>query len=570
MTQEEQKESYKRMEQWVRGQFKEVSIQITREVAEPEERMLPMRDGICLKTVIWLPEHGDREEAFPTILVRSCYPQQEPILRIRAEEYAKRGFGFVYQWCRGTGGSQGEWEPNVNERNDGLDTVSWLAQHPFVKNIGYWGDSYLALTGWCMADAVPDKVKTMCLGVYGVDRHTSAYKDGLFRMDVLTSWARENAGRAIAADNESSYLYRPQNQVDEKLWGVRLDWYRDWISNPERSADYWNQGFWGMLKEIPSRVKIPILIREGWYDHHLGSSLVSYESLSAEAKAHSVLQIGPWNHSYMPVIPEEDTSRLMDDSAAAPMEWFYDILVKGQAPKGMRREYVIGEDRWIEKREAAEPSEKSFYLWKNGTLEEKPGENGQRTYYYDPENPVRSHGAEALLANMAENGSLLQPGPDYREDVLSFVSGELEEKLLVQGSIRVRLFVSSDAEDTAFTAKVMEVFPDGRTVNVRGSITTLAFRGGSGHRQEYVPGQIVEVRIQMWDIAWCFRKGSRIRVDISSSDFPQYAVHSNYPGLWSDQERTKKARQTVYMGLQHPSAVILPVHNNGVHNDSAL
>nr|WP_300838377.1 CocE/NonD family hydrolase [uncultured Acetatifactor sp.] len=99
----------------------------------------------------------------------------------------RKGFGFVYQSCRGTGGSQGEWESNVNERNDGLDTVNWLAEQPFVKNIGYWGDSCLALIGWCMADAVPDKVKTMCLGVYGVERHTSAYKDGLFRMDISSS-----------------------------------------------------------------------------------------------------------------------------------------------------------------------------------------------------------------------------------------------------------------------------------------------------------------------------------------------------------------------------------------------
>lgn len=549
----------KRMEQWVRGQFERVSVQITRSAGMPEERMLPMRDGTCLKTIIQLPERRDDGEQLPTILVRSCYPGQEPILRIRAEEFVKRGFGFVYQWCRGTGGSQGKWEPNVNERNDGLDTVNWLAGQPFVKNIGYWGDSYLALTGWCMADAVPEKVKTMCLGVYGVDRHTSAYKDGLFRVDVLTSWARENAGAAIAADNEASYLFRPQKDVDEKLWGVHLDWYRDWISSPERTADYWKQGFWGMLREIPQKVKIPLLIREGWYDHHLGSALVSYRRLSEEAKKHSVLQIGPWNHNYMPVIPEEETSQLKDDSAAAPLEWFYKILVKGEVPQGGIKEYVIGEDRWAEKKDMGETAGKTFYLCENGSLTEEAGKDGQRTYCYDPKNPVRSHGAESLLADMKENGSFLQPGPNYRDDVLSFVSGVLDEKLFVEGSIKVRLFVSSDAEDTAFTAKVMEVFPDGRTVNVRGSITTLAFRNGSDYRQGYEPGRIVEADIQMWEIAWCFRKGSRIRVDISSSDFPQYAVHTNFPGLWSLQEKTKKANQSIYMGLQYPSAVILPV-----------
>ena len=210
MEREEQQDRDSFMAQWARRQFESVSVSVTRQTGAEEERMLPMRDGIRLKTVIWLPQPMEKEEQFPAILVRSCYAQQEPILRIRAEEFVKRGFAFVYQWCRGTGGSEGKWEPNVNERADGLDTVTWLAGQPFVKNIGYWGDSYLALTGWCMADAVPEKVKTMCLGVYGVDRHISAYQDGLFRMDVLTSWARENAGTAVRADNEASYLFRPQ------------------------------------------------------------------------------------------------------------------------------------------------------------------------------------------------------------------------------------------------------------------------------------------------------------------------------------------------------------------------
>ena len=352
-------------------------------------------------------------------------------------------------------------------------------------------------------------------------------------------------------------------EVDEKLWGVHLDWYRDWIGNPERAADYWEQGFWGMMREIPAKVKIPLLIRDGWYDHHLGSCLASYRSLSAEAKRHSILQIGPWNHSYMAVIPEEETSQLTDYSVSTPMEWFYQILVKGEEPDGLIKEYVIGEDRWIEKKVEEEPLWKQFYLCEDGTLSEAATDkDGSRTYCYDPENPVRSHGAESLLADMKENGSFLQPGPDYREDVLSFVSERLDEKLLVEGSIIVRLFVSSDAEDTAFTAKVMEVLPDGRTVNVRGSITALAFRNGAERRQEYVPGQIVEARIRMWDIAWCFRIGSRIRIDISSSDFPQYAAHSNYPGIWSAHDKVRKACQTVHMGGQYPSVVVLPSYNN--------
>ena len=202
------------------------------EVGKSWSVMLPMSDSICLETKIWLPDQEQKD--YPVILKRNCYSMQIPMLEQQAKEYARRGFGFVVQSCRGTMESEGVWEPNVNERQDGLDTLEWLSKQPFVRNIGYWGDSYLALTGWCMLDAVPEKVKTMFLGVYGIDRHTSAYQDGMLRHDVLTSWAKENAGKPIDADTMESYRFRPQMEVDEKLWGVRLDWYRDWISNPDR------------------------------------------------------------------------------------------------------------------------------------------------------------------------------------------------------------------------------------------------------------------------------------------------------------------------------------------------
>ena len=185
---------------------------------------------------------------------------------------------------------------------------------------------------------------------------------------------------------------------------------------------------------------------------------------------------------------------------------------------------------------------------------------GEVSYIYDPADPVPSHGAESCFKQIREIGSLYQPECGYRKDVVSFVSGVYEKPLCILGSMEVRLFVSSDAEDTAFTAKIMEVFADGRCVNIRGSITTLAYRNGSAVRQTYEPGRVEEICIVMWPIAWQTHPGSRIRVDISSSDFPQYAAHSNYPGVWSLQEKTKPALQTVYTGDRYDSRVILPLY----------
>ena len=543
------------------GLYNELEIKPFCEVKDPIEYMVQMSDGINLRTVVFLPKG---REHVPVVLQRTCYPQNEAICNLHAAEYCRRGFGFVVQWCRGINGSEGEWEPNVYDRQDGLDTVNWLSDMPFCDSIGYWGDSYLAYTGWCMADSVPEKVRTMYLGVYGCLRHTSAYKDGLFRQDILTAWAMGNAGRKIEADYLESCRFRPQAEVDEKLWGLRLNWYRDWITHTDRADEYWKEGLWGRLAEVPAKLKIPVYIREGWYDHHLGSALESCERLSEFAAAHSTIQIGPWNHGYGKAVTK-NTDKLVDDSVSAPFEWFTRILVNNELPEAKTAMYCIGADSWIyaDGYPLKPESEKKYYLSaleNRKSIEREPVSDSSVSFVYDPENPVMSHGAESLFATQSEVGSILQPEPDYRSDVVSFVSGPLAEDITCAGKIKVKLFVSSDAADTAFTAKLMETDAEGNTVNVRGTITTLAFRNGADIRQKYTPGEIVPVTLEMWDIAWLFKKGVRLRLDISSSDFPQYSVHPNAEGIWSLQEKTKKAHQTIYCGEKYPSEISLPMY----------
>ena len=539
-------------------------------IRERREIMFPLSDGVKLRTILWLPEGDD---PFPTIVQRVCYPQMEYILEIIAREYCKRGYVFLIQWCRGTGGSEGTWEPNVNERQDGLDTLQWLNDQSFVDCIGFWGNSYLAFTGWVLADVVPPKVRSMYLGVYGTDRYTSAYKDGMFRQDILTAWAMENTGSPIHADYLESYLYRPQIEVDEKLWNVRLDWYRDWIGNADRDCSYWSQGFWKMLKDIPGKVNIPVFIRDGWYDHHLGSALVSYEDLSVEAKEHSILQLGPWNHEYQVALSHQSTDELIDDSVQSVLDWFELTLKKKILPDKEIREYVIGADTWKIAKVFPPPVKRvrTLYFNTEACLGNKYGLQEVMTdfdksfvqYVYDPENPVYSHGGESLLHTKAEVGSLLQLKCGYRKDIISFVSGVFAESFEIHGAIVVKLFVSSDAADTAFSAKVMEIFQDEKVVNIRGSLSTLAYRKGTGKRETYIPSDIVEIDLVMWAIAWKIQAGSSLRIDISSSDFPQYSIHSNYPGNWALQDKTKKAYQTIYSGKDFPSCVELPCDENG-------
>ncbi len=261
---------------------------------------------------------------------------------------------------------------------------------------------------------------------------------------------------------------------------------------------------------------------------------------------------------------------LGDDSVQSPLDWFEQLLIKKEMPEKVVYTYCIGADKWEKWNQFSVPAagKKIIYLdaeqenskGKTLTKECAPGQSNV-SFIYDPQNPVISHGAESLFSSQSGVGSLIQPECGYREDVVSFISGTIVDPVEIGGKIRVKLYVSSDVQDTAFSAKLMEIFEDGTTVNIRGTITTLAYRNGRTERGDYTPGEIVEINLEMWDISWMLKKGSKLRLDISSSDFPQYSIHSNFPGNWAMQKETQKAVQTIYTGEDYPSAIEIPYIN---------
>lgn len=527
--------------------------------AGEEQIMLPSSDGVRLRTEIFRPD--GIPAPWPVVVTRTCYPFSWPQTAALGREYAKRGFAFVCQFCRGTGGSEGTWEPNVNERRDGLALTEWLDRQPWAGSIGYKGHSYPALCGWTIADAVPDKVKTMFLTGYGVMRHASAWQDGLFRQDVLTAWAMDNAGRPVTADYLTSAAYRPQVEVDTALWGVKLPWYRDWITHPALEDPYWTAGFWGELAGIPAKVKIPIYLGEGWYDHHLGSALLTWQALSEETKRRSVLEIGPVDHNGTPVLfghPGAVNAGYNMERRA--IEWFAETLARDSRPRPGARLYAIGADEWRFYPSYPIETDGTRILYLFGSrLADTPGENGFREYVYDPENPVPTLGAESALRSIQKvQGCRLQPEPDYRPDVLSFTSDVMPESVNIAGKISLELYVRSDAPDTCFAVKLSEVMPDGKAYHIRNAVTTLKRNGGAGAKT--VNGAR-RINLRAWDILWRTTPGSRLRLDITSSDFPEYSVHPNTSELWSRVRESRRALQTVLFGRAYPSRVILPLEN---------
>ncbi|OZG61028.1 hydrolase [Bifidobacterium myosotis] len=529
------------------------------EVGERETTKVTCRDGVELTVDIFKPATSG---PWPTIVVRCPYPQQAELWKLHGEQLNRRGYALVCEWCRGTYTSGGKWEPNVNERNDGADLLAWCEEQDWIDVIGLWGTSYLSLTCWTVADITTPKVASICANHYGTDRFSSAYQKGSFRCDVLTAWAMQNAGHPVTADYLESSRHLPQMTVDEDMWGGRLDWYRDWISHPKGDDPYWDEGFWGLLKQIPSHVKVPMFIHEGWFDHHLGSALTGYASLNEEIKEHSWLRIGCWNHYFLNPLEGLEPENLDATEVPAALEWFDLTLKQKKTPERKVEYYEIGSDTWQTAESwplpASEVEEQRLYLTAGaGIADAAPEEPSEVSYDYDPANPVPTRGGEALLTTMNEIGARIQPEPGFRDDVITFESAPLECDLHIQGKISVELYISSSAPDTAFTAKLMCVDPDGTARNYRTSITTIAL--DTPNAASYTPGEVRRVTIDMWDICWMIPAGSRIRCDIASSDFPQYSIHTNHAGLWSEQTETQVAHQTIHMGGATPSAIVLPV-----------
>ena len=291
--------------------------------------------------------------------------------------------------------------------------------------------------------------------------------------------------------------------------------------------------------------------------------MATWEKLNEEAKKHSRLEIGGWGHFFQDCLEGKKTENLNAGNIKKILQWFQMTLAEERLPAQEVRFYRIGEDGWHTCKcwETGAVSYRTFFpgdpvSTNVGNLRENQwGKESVYSYEYDPHRPVTTISGEGLLHSTDKIGIRRQPQPGWRQDVISFVSEPLKEALSIQGKIRVELEVSTDCEDTAFTAAVMEV-SEGKAYNIRSSVATI------GENGEYHPGERRTVVIEMWDIAYKLPEGSRIRLDISSSDFPKYNIHSNYSGLWSMQNKTRKASQKVFTGGDCCTKLLLPVIQN--------
>ena len=533
---------------------------------------IPMPDGVKLSTNIFLPDINGK---YPVILVRTPYGKGGE--SDWGKEWAENGFVFVIQDCRGTGKSEGEWYPGIHEKKDGIDIRKWILKQTWCDgNIGTTGGSYLGFTQFASSTESTQGLKAMYPVVPLLDWYDGVtYISGTLSIGTAMGWglamAAPNEGEEALIDEETfdwdeAYRKLPLIEFDQSVGRV-LPWMRDLVRNPTRT-EYWNQ--FGAM-DLKENCKVPIIISSGWYDIFIHQALDYMGHAIETGKKNQHLIVGPWGHgpNHVPGVREMGENHELD-LGNIEQAWFNHWL-KGEnetVDLPPIKLFVMGNNVWRDETEW--PLKRTRYvnyylhsggransLYGDGMLSlEKPGKKIYDQYIYDPEIPVPTNGGALLFG---EPGVQDQREIEMRQDVLVYTSTKMEKDLEVTGNIKVILYASTDSKDTDWTAKLVDVYPDGRSFNLCDGVIRARYAKNPLDLQLITPNKIYKYEIDLWATSNVFLKGHRIRVEISSSNFPRFDRNPNTGNEFGMDDRLKKARQRIYHEKEYPSHIILPV-----------
>jgi uncharacterized protein len=529
-------------------------------------------DGVPLVADIYRPQP---DEPRPTILVRIPFSRSfKNDLGAAAigKFWASRGYNVVIQGSRGRYKSGGDYYPLRNERRDGIETLRWLAQQPwFDGRLGMWGGSVFGYTQWVLADQSNPGPSALMIQICSSSVHDMFYPGGAFSLESALYWAVRSRGPkdetpALQALNRGFDGF-PLIEADDRA--VRdIGFFDDWVLHHEVDA-YW--------KEIDGdqrarSIQAPVLLMAGWSDPFLPSQLRDFETIVRNADprvaAESRLIIGPWTHADSIRFPDGTRAGPYRKASLAPsVAWFDHELrglpLDGSVPSPVRI-YVMGENIWRDEQEwpPARAQRTAYYFHGEGrantlhgdgrlTLQPPGDAEPEDTFAFNPGDPVPSRGG-AMLGPRA--GIALQNGIENRRDVLVYSSAPLRRDLEVTGPVSAILNVSTTAENTDFTVKLVDVNAQGRAFNVSDGILRRTYP--RGRNQAEVP---FEITVDLWPTSMLFREGHRIRVEVSSSNYPRYDRNPNTNHDISTETAPLIATQTVYHSPGRISRIVLPV-----------
>jgi putative CocE/NonD family hydrolase len=540
-----------------------------------------MRDGIRLSTDLYLPE-GDGP--FPTVLMRTPYDNSNPATEQHARRLADDGYAVVTQDARGRFDSEGVYTPFRNEHDDGSDTPQWIGAQPWsTGRIGMTGGSYDGWVQWSSATRGSAHLSAIVPSVMATDLHPGlVYRGGALNLGVLLTWGTRTSGRTRQRlDNQDwveQFRVLPVSEAANAA-GTDIPHWRDWIEHEGRDG-WWDQVD---LDSQFSGARAPALVLGGWYDLYSSDTFTSWEAYrtrgGGDVSASRVV-VGPWPHnlSASPVTGGVDFGNgSMLDLATFEARWFQRWL--RAIDNGVDREppvkvFLMGANEWRDAASWPLPGTEPvpWYLHSGGGANTVIGDGWLSprrpeahepadTYVYDPRYPVPTRGGpNCCQPEIIPWGPYDQRDVEMRPDVLVYTSEPLERDLVVAGPIRVVLYASSDAVDTDWTAKLVDVRPSGFAMNLCDGIVRARWRRGGADPVPLEPGLVERYEIDLMVTGNVFLAGHRIRLEVSSSNFPRFDRNANTGALLRDASTAMRpAHQTVLHTAEHPSHLILPV-----------
>ena len=528
---------------------------------------VPMRDGVELSTDVYLPAAGG---TYPALLVRDMYSNGSSGVRLRYAKFATaNGYAFVFQSSRGRYDSDGEWYPYFNEINDGDDTLTWIADQEWSDGkVGMFGSSYLASVQWLAAlNGNPALVAIAPAVSPGNYYRDVAYPGGAFSLLSRARWGIALAGSrtnmSFPVDWIGGIDHLPLETLAESV-GFSVQHFQDWLAHPSYD-EYWKPLD---LEARATEMSVPALNFGGWYDVFLRSTIGSYKTMTEQAATDRArrgqrLIIGPWPHGWNVSSKNGDIEFGEDaviDVESLLLEWFDYWMKDGQAPEGAPiRLFIMGENVWRDEQEwpLARTEYRPVYLHADGSLSEKrPTGDGKLSYDYDPADPVPTLGGNIMEPTL--RGPYDQAPLDNREDILRFVSEPFIEPTEITGPVSAEIYATTDARDTDFMAKLIVVKPNGMAFNLVDGVIRARYRQGFEEEELIEPDKTYKYTIDLWATSYLLSPGDRLRLDVTSSNFPRLARNLNTGAPFAKTTEMKVARQTIHMSESESSRVILP------------
>ena len=538
------------------------------------EQDVPMRtrDGVTLRADVIRP---DAPERFPVILMRTPYDKRASLDSgpVVMRNLAQRGYVTIIQDVRGKYASDGEFAPRISEVDDGYDTVEWAARQDWSNGkVGMWGVSYGGFSS--LTAALAKAPHLTCIFPAMIGLKFLPYRNGTFGLQGRAAWLIWTTGRYNNNPLRIDFNHLPLNEIDDKA-GYPSDLYKALVSMDLEKVQAAEMSFGpGDLSAITAKS----CLVAGWYDELCGETLVNWPHLR-QSDPDARLLIGPWHHNLLSMekarIGALPTEKVELWSYLEEMERFFSTHLKEEhgdragtdAPVKL---FVLGENRWRSEKEwpLARSQYTPFYLHSSGAAERDLGDGRLDThrpigeeavdhFHYDPLSPVSWPPSEDVWEYLHRMGSCRDV--ELREDVLVYSSEELAQDLEVTGAIGVTLFAATDAEDTDFVVCLIDVHPDGHSQYLTNGIVRGRFKEGVENPRLLEPGQVYRYEFELGPTSNLFRKGHRIRVAVSSSDFSRFARNQNTADPIGVSRDVKVAHQTIVHSSDYPSHVVLPV-----------